>query len=84
MHEGVHYVHVQQEIIEIPNYSKLVCWSENEAWTLTGIYWGKDNSKWWRNYPHCWKYYADSAQVRYWGEIWNQINDIVDGIIWEN
>ena len=54
MHEGIHYVHVMHQFIEVPGPAEQVCWSENEAWTLTGLYWNEDNSRWWRAYPHCW------------------------------
>lgn len=84
MHEGIHYVHVQHLFIPVPGPAADICWSENEAWTLTGIYFNEDNSTWWRAYPHCWPYYADSQELRELGEIWVIINDIVDGIIWEN
>jgi hypothetical protein len=84
MHEGVHYVHVQIQMIEVPGPAIAVCWSENEAWTLTGLYWNEDNSRWWRAYPHCWEFYADTQQLREYGYVYNIITDIVDGIIWEN
>jgi len=84
MHEGIHYVHVQLQILELPAPAIEVCWSENQAWMLTGAYYNEDNSNWWRAYPHCWQYYATSEELREIGYIWNTINSIIDGIIWEN
>lgn len=84
MHEGIHYVHVMHLFIPVPGPAEAVCWSENEAWTLTGIYYNEDNSNWWRAYPHCWPYYADTQELIELGIIWNIINDAIDGIIWEN
>jgi len=84
MHEAVHYVHVQHQFIPIPGPAELVCWSENEAWTLSGIYWGVDNSKWWQSYPHCWQWYGGSQYLRDIGFIFNGIEDIIDGIIFED
>lgn len=84
IHEGVHYVHVQHGIINIPGSAKEVCWSENEAWTLTGIFYNEDNSLWWRAYPHCWQYYADTKYLRRVGFIYNEIESIMDGIIFED
>ena len=57
IHEDIHYLHVMLEMIPIPGPAELVCWSENEAWTLEGIYSDSDNSMWWMSYPHCWPYY---------------------------
>lgn len=84
MHEGIHYVHVQLQIVALPGPTVDACWSENEAWTLTGSFWNEDNSDWWRAYPHCWPYYADQQSLREYGEVWNWINGIIDGIVWEN
>ena len=84
MHEGIHYVHVQLQMLEVPGPAIEICWSENEAWMLTGAYWNEDNSNWWRAYPHCWPYYADTQELRDLGVLWIIINDLVDGIIWEN
>ena len=84
MHEGIHYVHVQHQFIRVPGPAEEVCWSENEAWTLTGLYYNEDNSRWWRAYPHCWQYYGSSAEIREIGYIYNTINDIIDGIIFED
>ena len=81
MHEQIHYVHVQLQMIPVPGPADQICWSENEAWTLTGTYYGIDNSKWWRAYPHCWAYYGDTQKLRDIGYIYNQITDIIDGII---
>jgi len=81
MHEGIHYVHVQHGIIPLPGPAKAICWSENEAWLLTGRYWKKDHSKWWRAYPHCWEFYANTQEMREYGIVWNWINEIVDGIM---
>lgn len=84
MHEMIHYIHVHQGILEVPGPALEVCWSENEAWVLTGIYYNEDNSLWWQMYPHCWQYYGDSRYLRDVGYIYNEINDIVDGIIFED
>lgn len=68
IHEMIHFVHVQQEMIPIPGPAVEVCWSENEAWLLEGIYSGKDNTNWWISYTHCWPYYDPEweAWVRDW------------------
>ena len=84
MHEGIHYVHKQHQIINIPGYAKEVCWSENEAWGLTGIYFRDDNSKWWKAYPYCWQYYADSKYLKDVGELYNRLSDIMNGITFED
>lgn len=84
MHEGIHYVHVQHGIIEIPGYAEPICWSENEAWMLTGIYFGEDNSNWWRWYPHCWQFYGNTQEVRDLGKVWNDIHELIEDWIWEN
>jgi hypothetical protein len=84
MHEGIHYVHVQHLIIKVPGPAEEVCWSEDHAWTLTGIYFGEDNSQWWRAYPHCWQWYADTDKLNILGQQYNDINDAVDGIIFED
>lgn len=84
MHEGIHYVHVQLGIIEVPGPAQQVCWSENEAWTLTGSFYNEDNSNWWRAYPYCWQYYADNQYLKDLGWLYNEVNDIVDGIIFED
>ena len=81
IHEGIHYVHVQHGIVDLPGPAEKICWSENEAWRLTGLYWNEDNSNWWVSYPHCWQYYATSQQMREYGIVWNWINEIVDGIM---
>ena len=84
IHETIHYVHVQLQLIEVPGYSEPICWSENEAWMLTGIYYNENNDNWWRAYPHCWQYYANTQDLQDLGVIWSWINDIVDDYIWEN
>jgi hypothetical protein len=62
IHEMIHYLHVQNKQIPIPGPAKLICWSENEAWTLEGLWSGTDNSYWWVAYPHCWRYYDPQFQ----------------------
>lgn len=84
MHEGVHYVHVQHGIIIVPGPAIQVCWSENEAWTLTGIFYNEDNSKWWRAYPYCWQFYGDTQYLRDLGWVFNEVTDIMDDIIFED
>jgi len=84
MHEAIHYVHVQMQIIPIPGPPELVCASEDEAFTLTGLYWNEDNSNWWKDYPHCWEWYADDKNVRAVGQSYNTIIEIIDIIILEN
>ena len=77
-HEMIHYLHVQASIIPIPGPAEQVCWSENEAWYFEGIYSNKDNSGWWRSYPHCWEFYGDTQYARDMGNIFNEINEIMD------
>ncbi len=84
IHEQVHYIHTQLQILEIPGPTKEVCWSENEAWYIEGLYSGEDNSRWWIYYPHCWEFYADSQYQRNVGLVYNEINDLVDLLILEN
>lgn len=84
MHEGIHYVHVQHGIILLPGTAKAVCWSENEAWRLTGIFYNEDNSRWWRSYPYCWQFYGSTQYLRDLGFVYNEIETIIDGIIFED
>jgi len=81
IHEDIHYLHTQLQIIVIPGPAVQVCWSENEAWTLEGIYSGHDNSNWWTSYPHCWEWYATDQYLRELGALYNAVNDLVEDII---
>lgn len=81
IHEMIHYLHVELEMIRVPGPAKEVCWSENEAWTLEGIYSGEDNSKWWYSYPHCYKYYdPDWSGVTLEELLDEMLDDIIEGI----
>jgi len=84
IHEQVHYIHVQLQILSIPGPAREVCWSENEAWKIEGLYSGQDNSLWWKYYPHCWEWYAETQYQRDVGFVYNTVNDIIDQIILEN
>ena len=81
IHEDIHYLHAQLQLIVVPGPAEEICWSENEAWTLEGIYSGKDNSQWWLNYPHCWQWYAPDQALRELGQLYNEVNDLMDEII---
>jgi hypothetical protein len=81
IHEQIHYLHVQLQMIVVPGYPEPICWSENEAWTLEGIYSGKDNSKWWIAYPYCWEFYADDTNMQELGALLNAITEIMDDYI---
>ena len=81
IHEQVHYLHDQLQMIEIPGPAKEVCWSENEAWTIEGLWSGDDNSKWWKQYPYCWEWYADEKYIRDLGVLYNMVNDMVDNVM---
>ena len=83
IHEDVHYLHAQLQIVEIPGPAIEVCWSENEAWYIEGLWSGTDNSKWWRQYPYCWEWYADEQYLMELGSLYNIINGLVDNIIFE-
>ncbi len=81
IHEDVHYLHAQLQIVEIPGPAIEVCWSENEAWYIEGLWSGNDNSKWWRVYPYCWEWYADEQYIRDLGVLYNFVNEKVDEIM---
>jgi hypothetical protein len=73
IHEMIHYLHVQEGIINIPGYAPELCWSENEAFTLVDIWWewiGKPEKKrgpnWWKPYTHCWPYYNPNFNIWEW------------------
>jgi hypothetical protein len=78
-HEYIHYLHVQLGMIEVPGYAEEICWSEDQAFRLEGIWSGDDNSTWWKVYPHCWPYYGtQEAKNAYnliqWIYIWTGID----------
>lgn len=56
IHEYVHYLHVQLDMLIVPGPAREICWSESEAWHITELVTGKDTSNWWRAYPHCWQF----------------------------
>jgi hypothetical protein len=58
IHEMIHYVHAKSGQVEIPGSHGEICWSESEAFALTGILTGRDNSNWWLSYNHCHKFYV--------------------------
>ena len=61
-HESIHYLHSELGLIVVPGPAIKICWSENEAWRLEGIYSGLNNSRWWEAYSYCWKWYHSSAK----------------------
>jgi hypothetical protein len=79
-HEYIHYLHVKLEMIEIPGYAEEVCWSEDQAFRLEGIWSGDDNSDWWKAYTHCWPYYG-TEDYRNAYIVIEMIQNWVDGVI---
>lgn len=86
IHEMVHYLHAAQGIINVPGWSKEICWSENEAFTLVDKWWvsigwpeKQRGPYWWRPYTHCWPYYHD--QFDFWLWIDKMIEEAIDDII---
>jgi hypothetical protein len=78
----IHYLHVVRNIIEVPGYAPEICWSENEAFTLTDMWWeliGQPERKrgpdWWKPYSHCWPYYDPNF------DIWEWLDVMIDEIL---
>lgn len=58
VHEYTHYLDWVLGRVRVPGRAAQMCRSEERAWRVEGIYSAKDNSRWWRGYPYCIKYYA--------------------------
>lgn len=90
IHEMIHYLHVQEDLITVPGFAEPICWSENEAFTKVdnwleqqGYGWMKRGPNWWEPYTHCWPYYQPNFDVWAWLDamVEELIDDIIDGEI---
>ena len=65
VHEFVHYVHQQVGEIEIPGTDKEICWSENSAFYVQGVFDGNDYKNWWLDYRYCWPFFGVTVSLNF-------------------
>lgn len=77
IHETIHYIHFMNELVDVPAYFanpgsiEKLCWSENQAFTLTDIWLEANGSRpvgpnWWKPYWHCAPYYDPEWELWQW------------------
>ena len=65
VHEFVHYVHQQVGEIEIPGTDKEICWSENSAFYVQGVFDGNNYKNWWVDYRYCWPFFGVTVTLNF-------------------